>query len=604
MVKVSKEPAAFGIPALISVTALVVRIGYLWESSDNPTFLIPIIDMMRHHHAATAAISSGTSDPIFQAGRPYFYPLFLSAIYYVFDASITHAKSIQAVLGSITCLLTFSLGARVFGRSVGILAGLITAFYGPMIFWEAELVASGWGALWTVVLLSLLIRKAEDYDWKVLCLVGLTGALAIITRPVFIPFLLAASVWVLSVQARFHRSAVPVVRGAALLLAGFSLVAAPVLVLSDRATGRARLLAPPGGLNAYIGNNEDICKTLSIRPGPEFDQLLNWPVRHGYTTIPEQSRFFYGQVREFISEEPFLFVKGLARKAGQYLSSTEAPRTLDIYVFRQWSALMGALVWKIATFGFPWGALLPLAIVGLILRWKQTPTPIVLLVALYPIVLIAIFMAGRYRIPVVPAMAILAAAGCFSIVEALRQRSWMRATAGCCLAVLIGLIISVHDFSCPDEQDHEVEMYRFLGIHYMELNDLEMSDEFLQRALRLEPDSGVTNRLYGALMIKQGRFDRAIQYCNRSLEANSRDYVALYRRGVAHSAVSDFEQAKLDFSEVLAIAPFHSEANLKLGEVHYRLGEYEAAMRNWKEAVAKGGTVAAQAKRYLQGMSR
>ncbi len=604
IVKLSKDPAAFGIPALIFVTALGVRIWYLWESSDNPTFLVPIVDMERHHLAATAAVSSGTIDPIFQAGRPFFYPLFLSAVYYLFDASITHAKVIQAVLGSITCLLTLSLGARVFGRSVGILAGLITAFYGPMIFWEAELVASGWGAFWTVALLSLLIRRAEGYDWKVFCLVGVTGALAIITRPAFLPFLLAASVWVVLVQARFHRSSIPVVRGAALLLAGFSLVAAPVLVLSDRATGSARLVAPPGGLNAYIGNNEDACKTLNLRPGPEFDQLLSWPVTQGYKTPPEQSRFFYDKVREFISEQPFLFVKGLARKAGQYLTSTETPRTLDIYVFRQWSALMGALVWKIATFGFPWGVLLPLAIVGLIFRWKQTPTPIVLLVALYPILLIAIFMAGRYRIPVVPAMAILAAAGCFSIVETFRQERWMRATAGCCLALFIGLAVSVYDFSCPDEQNHEVEMYSILASHYMQLNDLRTSDEFLQTALRLEPDSGVANRLYGLLMIKQSQFDRAIQHCNRSLEANSRDYVALYRRGLAHSAISDFEQAKLDFAEVLTIAPYYSQANLKLGEVHYRLGEYEAAIRNWKEAVAKGGAVAGQAKKYLQRMSR
>jgi tetratricopeptide (TPR) repeat protein len=265
---------------------------------------------------------------------------------------------------------------------------------------------------------------------------------------------------------------------------------------------------------------------------------------------------------------------------------------------------MRVLVWKISTFGFPWGVLLPLALVGLIFRWKQTPTPIVLLVALYPTLLIAIFMAGRYRIPVVPAMAILAAAGCFSIVEAFRQRMWMRATAGCCLAVLIGLAVSVHDFSCPDEHNLEVEMYSILGIHYMQLDDLQTSDEFLQRALRLESDSGVANRLYGLLMIKRGQFDWAIQYCNRSLEANSRDYVALYRRGLAHGALSDFEQAKLDLSEVLVIAPFYSQANLKLGEIHHRLGEYEAAVRNWKEAVAKGGPGADRAKNYLREVSR
>ncbi len=604
IVKVFRNPTGVRIPALIFLAALIVRIYYLLESGDNPTFLVPIVDMERHHLAATAAISGASVDPIFQAGRPYFYPFFLSTIYRLLDSSVMHAKALQSILGSITCLLTFVLGTRVFGRSVGILAGLIAAFYGPMIFWEAELVASGLGAFWTVVLLLLLIRKVEEQSYNLLFFIGLTGALAIMTRPAFLLFVLATSSWVIFIQARFYRSVTPVVQRAAVLFAGFLFVALPVLFLSYQATGRAKLMPSSGGFNAYIGNNEDACRTLNIRPGPDFDQLLNWPVSQGYKTNAEQSRFFYGKVREFVSEEPLLFLKGLARKTGQYLNGTETPRTVDIYVFHEWSSLIRILVWKVAAFGFPWGILFPLAVLGLIYRWKQTPTPIVLLIMLYPVLLITIFMAGRYRIPVIPVMSILAAAGCFSLAETFRQKKWIHATAGCCLAVFIGSAVGVYDFSCRDKPNYKVELYSIVGHHYLRSNNLRASNKFLEEALRLEPDSGVANRLYGLLLINQNQFGKAIVYCNKSLELDSRDYVALYRRGLAYSGNLDFKQAKVDLAEVLAIAPYYSQANLKLGKIHYRLGEYEAARKSWKEAVAKGGPVAVQALKYLQTMSQ
>lgn len=599
-----KNSTGLGFPLLIFLTALLVRIAYLLQSRDNPTFLVPIVDMNRHHLAATAALAGGSTDPIFQAGRPYFYPSFLSIVYYFSDSSVVLAKILQCIVGSMTCLLTFTLGTRVFGRSAGILAGLIACFYGPMIFWEAELVASGWGAFWAVALLSLLIRKTGEHNYKILFLTGLTGAFAIITRPAFLLFFLAASLWLVFALVRFHKAWIPVIQRGAVLLAGFLLVAVPVLFLSYRATGQAKLMPSSGGLNAYIGNNKDVCKTLAIRPGPDFDQLLYWPVSEGYTTTPERSQFFYGKVREFMTAEPLLFLRGLARKAGQYLNGTETPRTVDIYVFRQWSSLLRTLVWRMGTFGFPWGVVFPLAILGLIFRWRQIPTPIILLVTLYPVLHILIFMAGRYRIPVIPAMAILAAAGCFSIVETFRQKTWMHAAAVCCLAVFIAFAVNVHDFSCQQKQSYEAEMYCILGHHYMELNNLRASNDFLEKALQLERDSGVANRLYGLLLMHQSQFDRALSYFNKSLEVNSADYVALYRRGVAYRGKSDFDHAKSDFAGVLAIAPYYSQANLRLGEVLYELGEYEAARKNWQEAAAKGGPVAAQASKYLQTMSK
>lgn len=60
--------------------------------------------------------------------------------------SVLVIKALQALLGSITCVLTAGLGRRVVGPRAGLWAGLMAALYGPLIFYEAaELLAAGSG---------------------------------------------------------------------------------------------------------------------------------------------------------------------------------------------------------------------------------------------------------------------------------------------------------------------------------------------------------------------------------------------------------------------------------------------------------------------------
>jgi 4-amino-4-deoxy-L-arabinose transferase-like glycosyltransferase len=119
--------------------ALAVRLLYLFEASSGPAFLVPLVDAETYHRVATALASGEAStDALFW--QPVFYPLFLSVLYKIVGPSVVAARIVQAVLGAVTAALTYRLGRRAMGHGVGVVAGAIVALYGPLVFFDTELV--------------------------------------------------------------------------------------------------------------------------------------------------------------------------------------------------------------------------------------------------------------------------------------------------------------------------------------------------------------------------------------------------------------------------------------------------------------------------------
>src|SRR4030042_1957630 len=77
---------------VLFAVALGVRLWYLFESSDNPIFSMPIIDSEVYDEAARELASSGRiGDAFFY--QACFYPFFLSLAYWLNDSSMVFAQS-------------------------------------------------------------------------------------------------------------------------------------------------------------------------------------------------------------------------------------------------------------------------------------------------------------------------------------------------------------------------------------------------------------------------------------------------------------------------------------------------------------------------------
>jgi len=569
----------------ILALALLVRVVYLYDSSDNPTFRAPIVDSLTYDQMARGVVEGkGITEEFFW--QPVFYPLFLSAVYWLSDCSIVWARVIQMALGSVTCVLVYKLGARLFGRSAGISAGVITAVYMPLVFFEGELLATGWAAFWSVAGVLLLLR-AKDKPTTGRCFaLGMGGALSIIVRPVFLPFFAAACVWLGARSIREKMTAGSLAAAAASLAAGFLLIAAPVALLSYKVMARATILPHSGGVNLYIGNNPNYEQTVAIRPGRQWTELVELPLKHGITDRYEQERFFTNKTLAYISSEPGGFLWGLAKKTAQFITSRETPRNLDIYLFRKWSALLRVGLWKVGWFGFPFGLLLPLAVVGVVCAVRKVPVPVWLFIVLYPASVILVFVTARYRMPMVPILCVLAGAGCAAIVDLSRrvQRGKLAATAAVILAVAVGSSLA-GPFPAEQHADYEAELYYCLGGSLKKLGRTAESIEAYYKAADLRPDYVEAYHNLALLLTEQQRLEEAIANFNIALKLDPENSDvhkdlgrALYQQGKTDDAVGHYYKA-------IELEPDNARAHSYLALALESKGRLDEAVRHYRLAL-------------------
>ncbi|MHC4476902.1 MAG: tetratricopeptide repeat protein [Planctomycetota bacterium] len=610
---------ALNIVAGVFLLALCVRGLYLYDSSDNPTFSAPVVDSASYDLMARDVVKGeGITREFFW--QHFFYPVVLSIAYWLSGCSIVAAKVLQILLGSVTCVLICRLGERLFGRKAGIAAGVIAALYGPLIFFEAELLSAGWAAFWAVVLMLLLLKAAEERNLRVCFVLGLCGGLSVITRPNFIPFLLAAAVWLAVVWV--HRAKVDAKRmtlGMLVVLAGFCAVGLPVAGKNYQVTGRFSFLPGTGGLNLYIGNNPEF-EAVALRPGQQWLEVVSLPLKHGLTTPADKGRFFSARTLDYIRQKPIAFLKGLTNKCAQLTSSREPPGHIDLYLFRRWSPLLGLLVWKIDGFGFPFGVLLPLAFLGLLLHWRKVPLPVVLFLVLYPASVILTHVEARYRMPLIVPMCILAGAGALAVADLAQKKRW-QALAGAGIFCVVAAIAcsAAGPFYSEKHIDYEAELhyvvagsykdqgritdaiesyhqaigirpdyldaYQNLGILFVERKRLKEAVAHYERALANLPGQAGLHEGMGLALFEQGKTDEAIEQYERAIEIDPQKASVYDNLGRAYIGLDRRQDANENFAKALQLNPYDPQTHSNMGGLLAMQGEFDKAIEHFETSL-------------------
>lgn len=586
--------------------AIFVRGLYLYESRDSPTFKIPVVDARTYDQIARQIVDRGefTRDLFWQ---PPFYPFFLASIYKVTKGSILGAKIFQMILGSITCVFVFLLGAKILNRKSGLLAGLIAASYLPLIFFEGELLAAGWAAFWSIVLVFGFLNAAEKPTLSNALILGLLGVLSIITRPEFLPFFAAGLIWLFIADLK-QRGLKKSFLGALLVTAGFLMAAVPIAILGYSTTGQFRILPFSGGVNLYIGNNPDYKNTIAIRPGFAWEMLLETPARYGIEDIQEKEKFFRRQAIRYAFNEPLSFTKGLIYKTAQWLSSREIARNVDMYSFRPWSRLLRFGVWRLHGFGFPFGILLPLAVIGAVFWRRKIPMPMWLYLVFYPISVILIFAASRYRVPIVPILSVLAAGGCAAVYDFFKRRRWRTLIVVLCVFLIMAYTSSALGPFKIERLNYPAEIRFFLGVALEERGQTEEAKISYREAIQLRPDYADAYYNLGVIMERQKKPNEAWQYYLQAIQADPNYSHAYYNLAVMLQSRGRLDEAIKYYEEAVRINPFDAFAHNNLGIAliskkhipeaikHYRLAlqykpKYSAAHNNLGYALLGQGQV-------------
>jgi tetratricopeptide (TPR) repeat protein len=574
----------FVVGCIIFLFALIVRLLYLYESSDSPVFKTPIVDARGYDRLAEILVKQGKMEEQF-FWQQFFYPFFLSVVYFFSGCSIIAAKIVQAVLGSLTCVLTFLLARKIFNFRTGVVAGLLVMLCGPLIFHESDLVTAGWEALWAVTLIWLFLKTADKQTFLMYLIVGICGALSTLVRPNFLLFFLAACGWLGAVCYRSKRQLKLAVKALAIILIAFVFVILPVGILNYRITGHFGVLPASGGINLYIGNNPDF-DAAALRPGPKWEEITQMSKKYGVgDNMWDKQRFFYDKTYSYVVSQPLHFLKGLAAKTMQVLSSREMPGNVDIYLFRKFSTLLSILMWKQGPFGFPFGLLLPFSLVGLVYFWRQIPIPVKLFLIIYPLPLIMAHIESRYRVALIPILSIPAAAGIDTLAGLIKRLRWTR-LAATAIVIVLAVLISTLPGPFPAEKiDYLPELYNSVGITLVSQGKMEEAVGNYEQAIRLNPKYYEAYYNLGVTYYRQGKTDLAVINYEKSLQGDPNNYRGHYGLGVAFYTMGNFELAKTHYIQALKLKPDYTLAYKALVVDSVRQGDLDEAIEYYKKVL-------------------
>lgn len=482
---------------LVLLVALGLRGGYLWgQARNNPMFARPVMDAGFHHEwAQRIAAGEGLEErPYFRA--PLYYYL-LAGIYKLFGPHVLAGRIAGCILGALSCYLLAWLGVALAGFRAGLLAGLIAAFYWPFIYFDAELLTVGLEVFLNVALLIVLLRAARRDSRPLFLAAGIIWGLSAITRPNVLAFAVGIFAW-LWIAYRPGRRLYRAAQAAALTCIGAALIVLPVTIRNYVVGGELVLIATNGGVNFYIGNNPEADGFSAIVPGTRRSWEGGFEDTH---RIAEQemgrplgekevSDYWYARAFEWIGAQPGAWARLMLRKLRVFCSPIEMPNNQPIWFFAGMAEL-STIFWL----GFPVVACLGVAALLLVGRqWREWALPLAFAI-IYGLTVLAFFCPGRYRLPIVPVLIVLAAAGLVELVRRLKRREFdalrVYVVAGALTGVL--LYLSAPNLAAFQELGTSTGHYA-LAVHFAEPEpgrrpDYTRAVEHFRASLRLTPSN-------------------------------------------------------------------------------------------------------------------
>lgn len=568
---------------LVATCAVVVRSAYLWTRAGTDSFELPIVDSQIFDNLARtfAAGRPGPTDDWFSHGLGY--PLFLSVVYELLAPSALLAKAIQLLLGVGTAVATFYLARTMFGRKEGLIAGLIVALYAPLIFFEGELLDAGLTALLAVTAVLLTLRVADSGRWFWGVGWGIVAAVAVLIRSTFLPFCVLGLIGLVVVSLRGPRPRR--LGGVACAAAPFFGVLFVAALATSQETGRFTVMPAAAGLNLFIGNNDEGCRIVAMRPGLDWDLMVRRPLANGVSGLWQQDDWFRHRVLEFAVHSPVRFLGGLGAKALALIASRELPRNVDVYLFRPESWVLKAGIWRVGFFGFPFGALLPLAVLGGIVGRRRIAWPLWLMLFSYGAVLVVVFVVGRYRIALVPVLAVLAARGLTFISDSVQARKWTLPWAAT-IAVAVSVVLTIAPWRfCAERNDMWPEVVYLLASAHQRRGELDSAEKGYRDAIRLRPTYFEAQHDLGRLLSDQNRFAEAAAELKEAARLRPFHAPLLIDLGVALGRSGDLPGAVEVLQEALRLRPDDPVIYNDLGMVDVSRRDFESASAQFQKAL-------------------
>jgi hypothetical protein len=534
----------------IVLMAVLVRVAFAFLFLRQAVSDIVPQDMEAYVGLARAIAAGSFRDPLFDfINPPYAFVLcpFLSLSP---SAATLGVLALQIVIDAGSVALVFFIAARTFTPPVGLLAAALYALYGTAIYYTA-IVLPVTLTIFTLLLAVAALAAGRTGPPRRALLAGIALGLFILFRPNALLFLPAAVAWlVLSARTAGERPGTSLRRCAAMVV-GTGIAVAPFAVRSIVTSGSPSPFPVNGGVNFYIGNNADATGLYNHLPN-----IADRPVEQVLSSIEEASRragrrldareasaFWFAEGARFLRQHPSEAFALLLRKTWYFFRHEEMSLNISYNLAREQVPLLQG------TLGF--GALAALAAWGMLgalrLRARRRDPNVWLVlgaVVLYGVSVVLFFVSDRYRIPVAPLLAILAAQGAMSMFDDARARRFRGVATGALVTALAAVLVG-----------YKFQTFRFLDPM---------------------PRFQLAGAYYG-----RGDFDRGLAECEKGLAMVPASAQGLYCRASGHYYKKEYYEAEMGLRETLANLGVFTDlgARSNLAVVYEDVGLYQAALR-------------------------
>ncbi|MCX5801425.1 MAG: tetratricopeptide repeat protein [Candidatus Eisenbacteria bacterium] len=570
-----------GLTLLAALTIQVVtRLVYLIYLHRNPFFADPILDSRLYDSwALQIAAGDWLGHDVFFMGP--LYPYLLALIYLVVGHNPFAAVAVQQAVGAISCLLVFLIARRVSGALVALTAAVILAFYGPLLFFEGLLLPESLGIFLSMLWLYLLVRAEAGIGLGTCLWTGVLVGLAALVRGSALIFLVGILSW-FAIRLGIRKTRTWLLFMG--VLAGTAVAIAPATLHNYVVGHDLVMITSNGGLNLYIGNNEKanglynpIKELRMVGADPESD----WTGKHhaeqllGRTLIPSQvSTYWMNQSVHFIVGKPIKFITLLLRKLLLFWNAYEFPQIDDYYIWRDASRFPLPLM----SFVFVG----PLAITGIVLTLRKREKFLLLhiFVATYTVSICLFFVTARYRVHIVPVLAIFSSYALWWLIDRIDTRQYRQAGLALCVVIASVALTGRPMLSALGISPSVKSWYWHFSRGTKFLNDPSRLDDAIReltQAVQLNPRNPEAFNNLGMAYEKKGVPARATAIFQDALRIDSTYVEARYNLAFLKQKEGDYTSAIQLYRKVLELQPYLPRAHFNLGICCFRSGDPAAA---------------------------
>jgi 4-amino-4-deoxy-L-arabinose transferase-like glycosyltransferase len=336
------------------------------------------------------------------------YPELIAVVYRLGGNDLA-VVLLQCCLHVGTCLLVFSLGRRLYNARSGMLAGVFCALHPMLLRYVPDLHMETLLAFLCTLTVWSTVRFHDRPTLVNGVILGVVGMITVLTKGVILPFLVVFGI--ISVLSALHRRSAKSVAAVAAMFVTMALLLAPWTYRNYEVTGGRFVLLTPGASDSFLRGY--------IFTRWEFATLQKPP----YTDAENESNAWFRKIAHDAGTEweadEVIDEANNARVAKQMIATRplDTARKIIVGLFTFW--------YEMTTL---WTSLIPafLALIGwslALVGWRRArhegrPSWLIWL----PIVVMNVFVAtliplGRYSVPILPCLMILAAFGVDTILS-------------------------------------------------------------------------------------------------------------------------------------------------------------------------------------------